>query len=744
MEEIVFKVGVNTGNSVKDLNQVEKEISEVNSELNKTQKSANEMNSSLGKSTGDVAKRFEELREKVASGTLTMRESAKAVKEYQTIALQAGRESPIGQQAIQEAAQLSDKLADLRNEVTRASHDGANMQAALQLGTTVTAGYGAAQGAMALLGAENENLQKTLVKMQAVQAVLAGIEQIRANLEKESFMMQKAKIVQTRVAAAAEMIYAAAVGGTTGAMKALRLAMLALPIVAIIAGITALVGAIAWLVSSSEEAEEVNNKLNASYDKQAEALERANGANTREAENRIKLAKARGASAQEIHDLEVKLMKEQEIQRRKNLNLEKNLLTDKKDAYKLALEEGNYDLAKTIREEIEQHRKKYKDLKALDGQFKVDLEAKETEFQRNEREKKEAAAEKDAQDQARRAKEAADKRKQAREEEARKAIELQKTLADLYVANIEDTGTREIAQLALNQQRVRDELVAQHGQNTELLKQLDTQQANERQALLDKQKEDKEKKDAEEFKKAQDLANTDAKAKLEAELIQMSEDFEARMELERELALLELEQALQNKELTDGEKLKLEAEYQEKLKGIKDQEVENEKQRTEAIAASRMELLNAVSSTIGAMAGLAREGSRTQKALALTELAINTGVGFVNGLRIAQQSAAATGPGAAYAFPIFYAMQVAAVLNAAKQARSIMKAGGGGSVSPPSIAPTPQAPQAPQANQSAGTSTMTAGLAGSGQGVRVHVVEHDITQQQQRSSKVDALATYGG
>jgi hypothetical protein len=742
MEEIIFKVGVNTGNSVRDLGQVEKEISDVNKELRNTQKTATDMNKSVDRSTADVAKRFEDLREKVASGTLTMRESAKAVKEYQTIALQAGRESPIGQQAIQEAAQLQDRLADLRNEITRASHDGANMQAALQLGTTVTAGYGAAQGAMALMGAENENLQKTLVKMQAVQAVLTGIEQIRANLEKESFMMQKAKIVSTKVMTAVEVVYAAAVGGTTGAMKALRIAMLALPIVAIIAGITALVGAIAWLVSSSEEAEEVNNALNASYDRQSEALERSNAANTREAENRLKLAKARGASAQEIHDLEMKLLKEQEIQRRKTLKLETNQLAQKKQAYKLALDEGNYELAKSIREEIEQHRKKYKDLKALDGQYQVDATAKETEFQRGQREKKEADDEKAAQDQARRAKEAADKRRQAQEEEARKALELQRTLEDLYIANIEDTGAREIAQLALNQQRRRDELVKQHGENTELLKQLDLQQANERQALLDKQEEDKKKKDAEEVKKAQDLANTDAKARLEAELINMRDDFDTRMELERELALLELEQALQNKELTDGEKLKLEAEYQEKLKGIKDQEVENEKVRTEAIRASRMELLGAVSSAIGAMAGLAREGSKTQKALALTELAINTGIGFANGLRIAQQSAAATGPGAAFAFPIFYAQQIAAVLGAAKQARSIMKAGGGGDVQPPSIAAPAQAPQAPQPN--GGTSTLTAGLSGSGQGMKVYVVEHDITQQQQQSSKVDALATYGG
>lgn len=737
MEEIIFTVGVKTGSTAKDIDGIDKELKEVDKSTKDTSKSTKALEKDLvnvGAKFEDIYGDLQPLSSRLGEIEDRMYELALAGKanteEFQTLQAEVVRY----RQTIIETDRAVDLLAE----------QGRGLGTALQIGGAVVAGYGAVQGAAALVGAENEKLQETMVKLQAIQAVLNSLEQIKITLDQKSVILMNLKNGATKVATVAQVAYTAAVGGTTGAMKVLRLAMLALPIVAIIAGIMALVGAISWLVSSSEEAEEVNNKLNASYDRQTEALDRANAASTREAENRIKQAKARGASAQEIHDLEMKLIKEQEIQRRKTLKLEAGQLAQKKQAYKLALEEGNYDLAATIRDEIEQHRKKYKDLRALDGQFKVDLETKETEFQRGQREKKEADAEKDAQEQARRAKEAADKRRQAQEEEARKAIELQKTLEDLYVANIEDTGTREIAQLALNQKRRRDELVKEYGENTELLKQLDLQQANERQALLDKQAEDKKKKDAEEVKKAQDLANTDAKARLEAELIQMNEDFEARMQLERELALLELEQALQNKELTDGEKLKLEAEYQEKLKGIKDQEVENEKQRTEAIAASRMELLGAVSSAIGAMAGLAREGSRTQKALALTELAINTGIGFANGLRIAQQSAAATGPGAAYAFPIFYAQQVAAVLNAAKQARSIMKAGGGGDVQPPSISPTAQAPQAPTPNQNAGTSTLTAGLTGSGQGMKVYVVEHEITQQQQQSSKVDALATYGG
>jgi|TARA_R110002020_G_scaffold103083_4_gene241416 hypothetical protein len=117
----------------------------------------------------------------------------------------------------------------------------------------------------------------------------------------------------------------------------------------------------------------------------------------------------------------------------------------------------------------------------------------------------------------------------------------------------------------------------------------------------------------------------------------------------------------------------------------------------EAVAKSKQDTARAIGSAIGALGGLMNEGSAAAKTAALTEIAINTGVGFVQGLNIAQKSAAAAGPGAALAFPLFYATQVAAVLGAAAQAKQILGAGGGaaagGGASPSAVAPTTPAPQ---------------------------------------------------
>ena len=297
-EEIIFKTSVDTGTTAKDLQAIDKELGNIDKSTKST--------------STDLNKTFDDLNARVESGTMTMRESTRAIKEYQTIALQAGRESPIGKEAIARGAELQDKLADLRNEITNASHDGKNMQAALQLGSTITAGYGALTGAQALLGQESENLTKTLVKLQAVQAILASIEEVRAALEKESFLMQKAKVIQTNILSAATAAYTVVVGTSTGAMKLLRIAMLAIPIVALVAGVAALATGLISLGNSAQDAYERTKRLREEQERLAKSLAEVSrqnlgnqfgNLNDKIAQN-IELRRAQGATEKEIFQLQ--------------------------------------------------------------------------------------------------------------------------------------------------------------------------------------------------------------------------------------------------------------------------------------------------------------------------------------------------------------------------------------------------------------------------------------------------------
>ena len=102
----------------------------------------------------------------------------------------------------------------------------------------------------------------------------------------------------------------------------------------------------------------------------------------------------------------------------------------------------------------------------------------------------------------------------------------------------------------------------------------------------------------------------------------------------------------------------------------------------QAVETAKAEFVQASRDAITALGSLFEEGSAAAKAAALVDIAIGTGVGFINALDIAQKGAKATGPAAPFAFPIFYASQLAAVLGAANKAKTILKSGkGGGGVS---------------------------------------------------------------
>jgi hypothetical protein len=161
---------------------------------------------------------------------------------------------------------------------------------------------------------------------------------------------------------------------------------------------------------------------------------------------------------------------------------------------------------------------------------------------------------------------------------------------------------------------------------------------------------------------------------------------------------------------------------------------------------SRLAFASSVAMAIGELNGLFEQGTAASKVAGLAQIAINTGVGFAQGLSIAQQSAKATGPAAAFAFPIFYATQVAAVLAAASKAKTILsqvKGGGaGGSVTAPSIQQqAPISPAQPQA-QTTNISTQSINALGN-QAIRTYVIESDVTSSQQRIAAIQQRARFG-
>jgi len=160
------------------------------------------------------------------------------------------------------------------------------------------------------------------------------------------------------------------------------------------------------------------------------------------------------------------------------------------------------------------------------------------------------------------------------------------------------------------------------------------------------------------------------------------------------------------------------------------------KDSDDAVLQNKLKVTSAIGGAIGALSGLLKEGSAEAKAAALAEIAINTGVGIVQGLDIAQKSAKATGPAAAFAFPLFYATQIASVLGAAAQARTVLGAGGGagggGSVSAPATStPAPQ--------MMSGAFDISGGVAP--EAAKAYVVTDEMTNSQNQLANIRRRAT---
>jgi len=246
-KEAVFSLRVDTGNSVQDVQNFDKAVSDLNKDIKDVQSTA-----ASGKGIDAFDQKLKELNQKVESGGLTMRELTQTMKQYQTIAAQAGMESPVGQAAIQAAGQLKDQIGDLKAATTALSSDFVKLDttlAGVETGAAIFQGF---ESAIALTGVESEALVQTMVKLQAVQGVVNAVTTVANNLNSDA-------ILGIQIRTAWEKLYTVAVGESTGALKLFRLALLGTGIGAVIVGITALIanfGALKEMVTGVSEEEQ--------------------------------------------------------------------------------------------------------------------------------------------------------------------------------------------------------------------------------------------------------------------------------------------------------------------------------------------------------------------------------------------------------------------------------------------------------------------------------------------------------
>ena len=170
------------------------------------------------------------------------------VKEFQSIALEAGRTSPIGREFLQKAAAAKDKLTDLQNETKRLADDNRNLSGAIQgIGVGVSA-FAGVTAASAAFGGENEELQKSLVKVTAAMTLMNSVQQIQVAFQKESALMAflltarlKVQSIATGALASAKSVLTAVTNTSSKALKAFKVALISTGIGAIVVLIALLI-----------------------------------------------------------------------------------------------------------------------------------------------------------------------------------------------------------------------------------------------------------------------------------------------------------------------------------------------------------------------------------------------------------------------------------------------------------------------------------------------------------------------
>jgi hypothetical protein len=181
-----------------------------------------------------------------------------------------------------EAGELSDTIGDVSQRVKNLGSDTKNIEAFTQAVQGVAAGFQIAQGAAALFGEENEDIQKAMLQVNATMAIANGIQQVTVLLQKESAI----SITANRIATA---LYDKTLKGTIVSLRLFRTALIS-------TGIGAAIVGVGLLVENWEKLTKVVKDFLGIETKDLKAVSEL-------AQKQVELAEARGESEAKVQNL---------------------------------------------------------------------------------------------------------------------------------------------------------------------------------------------------------------------------------------------------------------------------------------------------------------------------------------------------------------------------------------------------------------------------------------------------------
>jgi hypothetical protein len=172
-------------------------------------------------------------------------------------------------QLTEEAGKYRDIVSDVKQSISASASDTRLFDSLIEAGQVFAATMGVAETACRALGMSEDNLQKSMLKVQQAMQAVQALQVIQNTLQKQSNLMKGIAILQSKAAAAAARIEAAATASATGATKAQTVAQAAFnavakanPYVLLATAILAVIGLVVGYTSATEDATEADEEAN--------------------------------------------------------------------------------------------------------------------------------------------------------------------------------------------------------------------------------------------------------------------------------------------------------------------------------------------------------------------------------------------------------------------------------------------------------------------------------------------------
>jgi len=218
------------------------------------------------------------LKDSTSAGTQSAKQRLREMQKELIAMAEAGQQGTDAFRRLEQAAgELKDEIGDVNQRIKNLASDTKRIDAFVGAVQGIAAGFQIAQGAAALFGDENEDLQKAMLKVQGAIALANGVQQVANLLQKESSVMMGLNTLATKA-------YATVVGDATEKTRLFRLALAGLGLAGILVVLGLIAEAMGFFNKVTEEATSSQKDLKRSLEDTAGTLEyyerklKANGA----------------------------------------------------------------------------------------------------------------------------------------------------------------------------------------------------------------------------------------------------------------------------------------------------------------------------------------------------------------------------------------------------------------------------------------------------------------------------------